>query len=92
MKVYNPPFPAALDSRGEFMLTELLERYKFSGSPCSCKPRMQRDLANCIGDMHHGVYGIVKQIGNQRLQNYHNERDKAAGTNIIEGPLTEEEF
>jgi len=72
------------------MLTEFSDRYKFSGGPCSCKPRLQHELASCVRDMHRGIFGIVKQIGTQRLQNYHNEREKAAGRNIVEGPLTEE--
>jgi hypothetical protein len=70
---------------------DAIDRYKFSGSPCSCKPRMQHDLARCITEGHHGVFGIVKQIGSQRLRNYHHEREKAAGLNIVLGSLPEHE-
>ncbi len=68
-----------------------IDRYKFSGSPCSCKPRMQHDLSRCITLGHHGVFGEVKQIGSQRLRNYHHEREKAAGLNIVLGSLPEHE-
>jgi hypothetical protein len=73
------------------MLTCLIERYKFSGSPCSCKPIMQHDLSRCITAGHHGVFGVVKQIGSQRLRTYHQERDQAAGRNIVLGSLPEDE-
>ncbi|KIM99882.1 hypothetical protein OIDMADRAFT_125583, partial [Oidiodendron maius Zn] len=69
----------------------LEDRYKFSGRPCSCKPKMQHDLANCILERHHGIFGVVKQIGSQRLRNYHQNRDKMAGRNIVIGPLPVDE-
>ena len=87
MKVYEPHRSIFMSY---FHTYRLLDRYTFSGSPCACKPKMQHDLFNCVRDMHHGVFGIVKQIGSQRLRNYHHEREKAARKNIIEGPLTEE--
>jgi hypothetical protein len=31
---------------------------------------------------HHGVFGVVKQIGSQRLKNYHQARGEAAGLSI----------
>ncbi|PVH72776.1 hypothetical protein DL98DRAFT_595662 [Cadophora sp. DSE1049] len=67
------------------------DRYTFSGSPCACKPKMQHDLARCILDGHHGVFGVVKQIGSQRLRNYHQERDRASGENMVLGSLPEDE-
>ncbi|KAL5330933.1 hypothetical protein ACEPPN_000459 [Leptodophora sp. 'Broadleaf-Isolate-01'] len=67
------------------------DRYTFAGSPCACKPKMQHDLARCILDGHHGVFGVVKQIGSQRLRNYHQERECAAGENLVLGALPEEE-
>ncbi|KAL2065734.1 hypothetical protein VTL71DRAFT_3404 [Oculimacula yallundae] len=67
------------------------DRYTFSGSPCACKPKMQHDLARCILDGHHGVFGVVKQIGSQRLRNYHLERDRASGDNMVLGSLPEDE-
>ena len=69
-----------------------LDRYKFSGSPCLCKPYMAHDLSRCITDGHHGIFGVVKQIGSQRLRNYHQERDIAAGRNIVLGSLPENEL
>src|SRR5437667_12655120 len=74
------------------MLTlSALDRYKFSGSPCLCKPYMAHDLSRCLLDGHHGVFGVVRQIGSQRLRNYHQERDKAAGRNIVLESLPEDE-
>jgi hypothetical protein len=73
------------------ILTLLTERYMFSGGPCSCKPIMQHDLSRCITAGHHGVFGVVKQIGSQRLRNYHHEREEAAGRNIVLGSLPEHE-
>ncbi|KAK0111245.1 hypothetical protein ONS95_001618 [Cadophora gregata] len=67
------------------------DRYTFSGSPCACKPKMQHDLARCILERHHGIFGVVKQIGSQRLRNYHQERDKATGENMVMGALPEDE-
>jgi len=52
---------------------------------------MQHDLSRCITAGHHGVFGVVKQIGSQRLRNYHQERDDAAGRNIVLGSLPEDE-
>ena len=52
---------------------------------------MQHDLARCILDGHHGVFGVVKQIGSQRLRNYHQERDRATGENMVLGSLPEDE-
>ena len=68
-----------------------LERYKFAGGPCSCKPTMQHDLSRCILEGHKGVFGVVKQIGSQRLRNYHQERDKAAERSMVFGSLPEDE-
>jgi hypothetical protein len=68
-----------------------LDRHKFTGSPCSCRPKMQHDLSRCLLDGHHGVFGVVRQIGSQRLRNYHQERDKAAGRNIVLESLPEDE-
>ena len=69
-----------------------LDRYKFSGKPCSCKPLMQHDLSSCIIAGHHGAFGIVKQIGSQSLRNYHEARDEAARRSIELGTLPEHEF
>jgi len=52
---------------------------------------MQHDLSRCITAGHHGVFGVVKQIGSQRLRNYHHEREEAAGRNIVLGSLPEHE-
>jgi hypothetical protein len=52
---------------------------------------MQRDLSRCIIEGHHGVFGVVKQISSQLLWNYHHEREKAAGLNIVFGSLPEHE-
>lgn len=68
-----------------------LDRHKFSGSPCSCKPKMLHELSNCLRDGHHGVFGVVKQVGSQRLRNYHEARDKAAGRSMVIGSLPEDE-
>jgi hypothetical protein len=40
-------------------------------------------------DSHNGLFGIVKQIGDQMLQNYHNERDHATAKAMVFGPLPE---
>ena len=68
-----------------------LDRSKFAGSPCSCKPKMQHDLSRCILEGHHGVFGVVKQIGSQRLRNYHEERDKTSARNMVLGSMPEDE-
>lgn len=81
-----------LELAGRTILTRWIERYRFSGSPCSCKPIMQHDLSRCITAGHHGVFGVVKQIGSQRLRVYHQERDEAAGRNIVLGSLPEDEY
>ena len=52
---------------------------------------MQHDLTNCILERHHGIFGVVKQIGSQRLRNYHQDRDKMAGRNMVIGSLPEDE-
>jgi hypothetical protein len=38
------------------------------------------------------VYGIVKQIGDQMLLNYHNERNSAGTKAMHLGPLKEDEL
>lgn len=43
------------------------------------------DLSRCNIQSHNGLFGIIKQIGTQRLQNYRNERDRA--TSIVIGRL-----
>lgn len=53
---------------------------------------MLHDLSNCLLQEHHGVFGIVKQIGSQRLRNYHDERNKAAGRSVVIGSLSEDEL
>lgn len=40
---------------------------------------MQHDLSKCVLEGHHGVFGIVKQIGSQSLRNYHRACEEAAG-------------
>jgi hypothetical protein len=67
------------------------DRYKFAGGPCSCKPKMQHDLSRCVLDGHHGIFGEIKQISSQRLRNYHEERDRASGRNMILGSLPEDD-
>jgi hypothetical protein len=52
---------------------------------------MQHDLARCILEGHHGVFGVVKQIGSQRLRNYHQEREHAATRSMVLGSLPEDE-
>ncbi|EPE33328.1 hypothetical protein GLAREA_06340 [Glarea lozoyensis ATCC 20868] len=69
----------------------LEDRYKFSGSPCSCKPKMAHDQARCILEGHHGIFGVVKQIGSQRLKNYHDQRDQSTSRNMVLGSLPEDE-
>jgi hypothetical protein len=69
-----------------------LDRKKFSGSPCCCKPKMLPELSICLLGGHHGVFGVVKQIGSQRLRSYHDERDKAAGKHMVTGSLPEDEL
>ena len=63
-------------------LTIFQDRVKFSGTPCPCKPLTQRDLSECVLKQHHGMFGILKQIGSQTLRNYHKARDEAAGRSI----------
>jgi hypothetical protein len=50
---------------------------------------MQRDLSECVLKKHHGLFGIIKQIGSQTLRNYHQARDEAAGRSIELGTLSE---
>ncbi|KAF2685997.1 hypothetical protein K458DRAFT_363531 [Lentithecium fluviatile CBS 122367] len=68
------------------------DRYKFAGGPCSCKLKMQHDLAMCVLGRHLGIFGEIKQISSQRLKNYHAERDKATGRSMVMGSLPEDEF
>lgn len=68
-----------------------VDRYKFAGGPCSCNPKTQHDLSECVLQRHQGIFGEVKQIGSQRLRNYHDERERAAGRNMIIGSLPEDE-
>jgi hypothetical protein len=72
-------------------MLRVLDRHLFSGKPCSCKPLMHHDLSRCIMARHHGVFGIIKQIGSQSLRNYHQARDEAAARSIELGPLLERE-
>lgn len=74
---------------GEWMLTKLLDRYKFAGSPCSCNVKTTHELSRCNLDSHNGLFGIVKQIGEQMLLNYHNERDQAKGRTMVMGSVPE---
>jgi hypothetical protein len=52
---------------------------------------MQHDLARCILEGHHGIFGVVKQIGSQRLKNYHNQSEQSASRNMVLGSLPEDE-
>ena len=69
----------------------LVDRYKFAGGPCSCKPKMQHDLSKCILKRHQGIFGEIRQISSQRLRNYHEERERAGGRSIVLGSLPESE-
>jgi hypothetical protein len=40
---------------------------------------------------HNGIFGIVKQIGSQRLRNYHDAREEASRKSMILGQLPEME-
>lgn len=51
---------------------------------------MQHDLARCVLDGHHGTFGVVKQIGSQRLKNYHQDRDDTSKRTMVLGSLAEE--
>ena len=53
---------------------------------------MQHDLSTCVLEGHHGVFGIVKQIGSQNLRNYHQAREEAGGRSIELAPLLEHEY
>jgi hypothetical protein len=52
---------------------------------------MAHDLARCILEGHHGIFGVVKQIGSQRLKNYHDQRDQSTTRNMVLGSLPEDE-
>ena len=52
---------------------------------------MQHDLSRCITEGHHGVFGVVKQIGSQRLRNYHQAREIVVGQTMVLGSLPEDE-
>ncbi|KAF2187525.1 hypothetical protein K469DRAFT_705224 [Zopfia rhizophila CBS 207.26] len=68
------------------------ERYRFAGSPCSCKPKLQHDLSRCLLDGHQGVFGVVKRIGSVRLHNYNQERERATKRNMVLDALPEDEL
>jgi hypothetical protein len=53
---------------------------------------MQHDLSRCILEGHHGIFGIVKQIGSQTLRNYHAERDEAVDGNLVKGSSPDDEL
>jgi hypothetical protein len=67
----------------------MLDRYRFAGSPCDCKIMTSHDLSHCNLQSHNGLFGIVKQVGTQRLQNYHNERGR--GNSLVVGRLPGED-
>ena len=77
--------------RGRIGMLTSLDRYKFAGGPCSCKPKMQHDISRCVLDGHHGIFGEIRQISSQRLRNYHEERDRASRRNMIMGSLPEDD-
>ncbi|OCK79264.1 hypothetical protein K432DRAFT_455910 [Lepidopterella palustris CBS 459.81] len=65
------------------------DRYRFSGAPCKCSVATTHELSNCNLLNHNGLFGIVKQIGTQRLLNYHDQRDKRSV--IITGRLPDDD-
>ena len=68
-----------------------VDRYRFAGGPCSCHPKTHHDLSACVLQRHQGIFGEVKQIGSQRLRNYHAERERATGRSMVMGSLPEDE-
>ena len=52
---------------------------------------MAHDLARCVLEGHHGIFGVVKQIGSQRLKNYNDQRDMSATRNMVLGSLPEDD-
>lgn len=69
-----------------------VERYKFAGSPCACNVKMTHDLSNCNLNSHNGLFGIVKQIGEQALSTYHDEQRSATRNAMVLGTLAEDEL
>ncbi|KAE9994398.1 hypothetical protein EG327_010838 [Venturia inaequalis] len=67
------------------------DRYKFAGSPCSCNVRTTHELSHCNLESHNGLFGIVKQVGDEMLRKYHSERDQASSRTIQLGPVPEAE-
>ncbi|QDS77829.1 hypothetical protein FKW77_006177 [Venturia effusa] len=65
------------------------DRYKFAGSPCSCNVRTTHELSRCNLESHNGLFGIVKQLGDEMLRKYHSERDQASTRTIALGPVPE---
>ena len=69
-----------------------IDRYRFAGSPCACEVNTTHQLSKCNLQSHNGVFGIVKQIGEQMLANYHNQRNSALKKQMVLAPLTEDEL
>jgi hypothetical protein len=72
--------------------TRVLDRYRFAGSPCACNVATTHELSRCNLSSHNGVFGIVKQIGEQVLLNYHSEQSSATNRTMVMGTLSEDEF
>lgn len=68
------------------------DRYRFAGSPCACTVQTTHELSRCNLQSHNGVFGIVKQIGDQMLTNYHNERNSALTKSMVLAPLAESDL
>jgi len=68
------------------------DRYRFAGSACACKVQTTHELSRCNLQSHNGVFGIVKQIGDQMLLNYNNERNTAMTKPMVLAPLAENEL
>lgn len=68
----------------------VLDRKRFAGHSCNCDSRLANDVANCHSQGHRGLFGKIRQIGIQRLNNYHELRREAMKTTI--GPIQESAF
>lgn len=50
------------------------------------------ELSRCNLESHNGLFGIVKQVGDQMLRKYHDERNHASTRTIALGPVPEGDF
>lgn len=71
-------------------LTLVLDRKRFAGHYCKCDSRLANDVSECHSQGHRGLFGKIRQIGIQRLNNYHELRREAMKTTI--GTIQESAF